>query len=190
MKLIVGLGNPGKQYEKTRHNLGFMAVDALAKNLGLSHADFKTHHKATALVAEAMVNGEKNLLVKPQTFMNTSGEAVLALATFYKLTPNDIVIAHDELDLPFGAQRITATSSAGGHNGVISVFEKLGTKNIVRLRLGIKNNQRAKIPGDKFVLLPFSLIERLQLKGVVARAAEALECLASNDAQKCMNQFN
>lgn len=188
MKLIVGLGNPGKQYEHTRHNLGFMVVDALAERLHAS--EWKKHHKANALVAEAMVGGEKCLMAKPQTFMNSSGEAVQALMAFYKLQSGDVIVAHDELDLPFGTLRISIDASAGGHNGVASVMEKLGTRNIIRLRMGIRGPQKGSIPSDKYVLLPFSLLERLKRKSIVSHAAEALECLAAHDAQTCMNRFN
>lgn len=188
MKLIVGLGNPGKKYENTRHNFGFMAVDVLASKMGAS--EWKKHHKAEALVAETTLGDEKCLFAKPQTFMNDSGKAVQDLVSFYKLSPADVVIAHDELDLPFGVMRITADASAGGHNGVASVIEKLGTKSFTRLRIGIRGPEKGKIPTDKFVLLPFSFFERLKKKAVLSRAAEALECLVSNDTQACMNKFN
>lgn len=190
MKLIVGLGNPGKQYEKTRHNAGCMALDAFAKTQGLAEAEWKKHHRANALVAELMVGETKCLLAKPQTFMNESGQAVQELMAFYKLQPTQVIIAHDELDLPFGGLRIQVDASAGGHNGVASVIDRLGSKNFVRLRIGVGGAQRGKIPTEKYVLLPFSFFERLKLKGVINRAAEALACLAEHDAQRCMNKFN
>jgi len=187
MRLIVGLGNPGTQYEKTRHNAGFMALDAFAK---AHDASFKAHHKAQAEVAEVVLDGQKVLLAKPHTFMNKSGEAVQALAQFYKINASDVIVVHDELDLPFGRLRINVDASAGGHNGVASVIEKLGTKAFTRLRVGIGSTHRGKIPTDKFVLLPFSLFERLKLRGVISSASEAIECLATNTAAICANKVN
>ena len=167
-----------------------MAVDAFAKAQGLAEAAWKKHHKTNALVAELMVGETKCLLAKPQTFMNESGQAVQDLIAFYKLEPKDVIVAHDELDLPFGSLRIQVDASAGGHNGVASVIERLGSKSFVRLRIGVGGAQRGKIPAEKYVLLPFSFFEKLKLKGVIKHAVEALECLASSDAQACMNRFN
>jgi PTH1 family peptidyl-tRNA hydrolase len=190
MKLIVGLGNPGKQYEKTRHNAGFMAVDALAKAHGISDAQWRKHHKANALVVELLLGGVKHLLAKPQTFMNDSGDAVQALLAFHKIDTANLIVAHDELDFPFGVSRITAEASAGGHNGVASIIERIGTKAFTRLRIGVNSDKRGKIPTEKFVLLPFSLFERLKLRSHLTQASDALECLISKNAQECMNKFN
>lgn len=188
MKLIIGLGNPGSKYEKTRHNAGFMAVDAFAK---LQNATaWKKHHKAEALVTEIMIDGQKHLLAKPQTFMNDSGKAVQDLMAFYKIEAANLVVVHDELDLPFATLRIVSDSSAGGHNGVSSVIETIGTKTFTRLRIGVGSEKRGKVPTATFVLLPFSLFERLKLKGVISQAAEAIGCLLSHDAKTCMNRFN
>ncbi len=187
MKLIVGLGNPGTQYQKTRHNAGFMALDAFAKAQG---ASFKQHHKAQVDVAEVVMDGQKVLLAKPLTFMNKSGEAVRALTNFYKIEAKDVVVVHDELDLPFGRLRINVDASAGGHNGVASVIEQLGTKAFTRLRIGIGSTHRGQIPTDKFVLLPFSFFEHLKLRGVISSASEAVECLATNTAAICANKVN
>ena len=190
MKLIVGLGNPGKQYEKTRHNAGFMTLDALAKAHGVAADDWKEHRQAKALVAEAMINGVKCLLVKPQTFMNDSGRAVQPLAAFYKVAIADIAAVHDELDIPFGTIRVTVGASAGGHKGVGSIIDTLGDKAFARVRIGIGSSSRGRIPTDTFVLQPFSLFERLKLSGHIGQAAKATECLITQGAQACMNRFN
>lgn len=139
MKLIVGLGNPGTEYEKHRHNIGFMAIDALADHFRV--LNFKD--KSKALVADVRVNSEKMLLVKPQTYMNLSGESVGDLARFYKIAPEDILVFHDELDLKAGDIRIKKGGGHAGHNGLKSIDSHIGTPDYWRVRVGIGH------PGDK-----------------------------------------
>ncbi len=135
MKIIIGLGNPGKEYGQTRHNTGFLFIDALCEAWGFP--DFTPEKKFSSLVSANVHDGGKVLLVKPETFMNRSGEAISALVGFFKLTPDDITIIHDDLDLPFGTWKVATDSGAAGHNGVASLIEHLGTKAFRRIRVGI-----------------------------------------------------
>lgn len=170
MKLIIGLGNPGKQYEKTRHNAGFMAVDFLMDKIDLG--SFKRQSKFKAEIAEGIIGGKKIIIAKPQTYMNNSGEAVQLLQSFYKIDPEDIIVVYDELDLPLGKIRVRDEGSSAGHNGIKSIIEKLGTDKFMRIRIGIKNEKAGKIPArfgsarraDKFVLSRFSILERINFK--------------------------
>jgi PTH1 family peptidyl-tRNA hydrolase len=135
MILIVGLGNPGKEYENTRHNLGFIFADKLQKELGFS--EFSANKKFDAEIAEGNYAGNKIILTKPQTFMNLSGEAVRKIMDFYKLTPEDILVLHDEIDLPAGKYRLATDSSSAGHNGVQNIIDQIGTQAFKRVRIGI-----------------------------------------------------
>lgn len=184
MKLIVGLGNPGKKYTSTRHNLGWMVLDAFAKNIGVSWSQFNKGPLEFCKFAPDVI------LAKPQTFMNESGKAVAALFTFYKLSAADLIVVHDELDLPFGSLRISADASAGGHNGVKSVIESVGSQGFTRLRLGVRTDRREKVPAEAFVLERFGLIERLKLSSYMPQYIEALQCLIENDTGKCMSRYN
>ncbi|MBP6889153.1 MAG: aminoacyl-tRNA hydrolase [Candidatus Moranbacteria bacterium] len=135
MKLIIGLGNPGKQYLQTRHNAGFRALDFLCE-----HFKFENFHQESRFHAEmsiGTVHGEKYLLIKPNTFMNQSGKTVHLLMQYYKLTPNDIIVLHDDLDIAPGLTKTTASSRAAGHNGVQNIIDQLGTQDFFRIRLGI-----------------------------------------------------
>ena len=134
IKLIVGLGNPGREYEATRHNAGFWWVDELARAHG---ANFKTDNKFHGLVARAALHGHETHLLKPQTFMNVSGRSVVALALFYKILPDQILVVHDELDLPPGSAKLKLGGGHGGHNGLKDIIAHLGTKEFWRLRIGI-----------------------------------------------------
>jgi PTH1 family peptidyl-tRNA hydrolase len=138
MKLIIGLGNPGREYECTRHNAGFMAMDAFADDID---ANWKNDAKRKALVATSDVNGKKVILAKPQTFMNLSGDATTALLSFYKIEPKNILLVHDDMDIEPGRIQFKLGGSPAGHNGVTSVYERLGTKEIQRLRIGIGRPQ-------------------------------------------------
>jgi peptidyl-tRNA hydrolase, PTH1 family len=184
MKLIVGLGNPGKKYASTRHNLGWMVMDAFAKNIGVGWSAFNKGPLEFCKFAPDVI------LIKPQTFMNESGKAVSALFSFYKVSPADLIIVHDELDLPFGSLRISFDASAGGHNGVKSVIDAIGSQAFTRLRLGVKTDRRDKVPADAFVLERFGLLERLKLNSYMPDYLEALQCLIENDPQKCMTRYN
>lgn len=162
MRLIIGLGNPGKKYEATRHNAGFRAVDELARQKNLS---WQLNKKFKSEVAE----GPDYLLIKPQTFMNKSGEAVATILRYYKLLPKTLfgtkkdadltgvlTVIHDELDLPLSSYKIVQNNSSAGHRGVQSIIDYLKTKNFKRIRIGISTETREQIPGDDFVLQKFS----------------------------------
>lgn len=164
MILIAGLGNPGAKYEKTRHNIGFMILDALAKNFD---ADFKEDKKNKAQIAEHTMTFEgrtgrtRLLLVKPQTFMNNSGETITRLVNFYKLRPEDQVwIVHDDLDIEIGALRVRLNGSSAGQKGIQSIIEKLGTDKFIRFRVGIKPPTKQPKPAEEFVLEKFNAQEK------------------------------
>ncbi len=185
---LLALGNPGKKYQNTRHNLGQMALDYFAREHGC--AEWKEHHKAAVMLTELQQEGHKIYLVKPLSYMNDSGKPVRALLDFYKASPDDVILIHDELDLPAGDIRITPEASAGGHNGLKSVFNYLNTQSIRRIRLGIKNKKLDKIPTDKFVLQPFGLLERRKIEKQLPLYSEAIACMMNDSTETCMNQFN
>ena len=137
MKLIVGLGNPGKEYEKTRHNIGFMVIDAFASKLGIS----LTKEKYNGLYNETLIGGEKVILLKPQSYINLSGEVIRKFVDFYKIDLNDILIIHDDLDLPVGVYKLKQHGSSGGHNGLKNIELHLGTQEYKRIKIGISNNK-------------------------------------------------
>lgn len=170
MKLIVGLGNPGSQYAATRHNLGFMVVDQLAADLG---ASWQLETKFQAELAWAELAGQKVLLAKPQTFMNLSGQAVQAIAQYYKIAPADAWVVFDDLDTPFGRLRIRQGGSSSGHQGVESTIRHLGQE-FWRFKMGISLNDRAKEPSEAYVLKPFNANERPALPGIIEAAATQL----------------
>ncbi len=168
MKIIVGLGNPGKQYEKTRHNAGFIILDELQKKWGFP--EFSLSKKFNAEISEGIAkrftlplesstHPPKIILVKPQSFMNHSGKAVRTIMDFYKLEPKDMIVIHDDLDIDLGSFKISTNTSAGGHNGIQSIIDHIGTQQFKRIRIGIEGAERKKtrtIPGDVFVLQNFS----------------------------------
>ena len=167
MKLIIGLGNPGEKYKNNRHNAGFIILDELQKNWGFT--DFEFSKKFEAEISEGNLEGEKIVLAKPQTFMNNSGEAVQKIINFYKLTPEDILVIHDDLDINLEEFRIATDSRAAGHNGVQDIIEKIGTQNFKRIRIGIEGEEKRKtrtIPGDVFVLQDFSTEELEVIKNL------------------------
>lgn len=159
MKIIVGLGNPGAMYERTRHNAGFLALDKFLEHSGKKTENY--HNKFQSQVWDFQVNDTKIIVMKPQTFMNNSGQAVREAMRFYKADPTgDLIIIHDEIDLPLGRMRLVTDSSAAGHNGVQNIFDQLDTQNITRIRIGIESRQsRAELPTDSFVLSPFTTEE-------------------------------
>ncbi len=171
ISLIVGLGNVGAEYKETRHNVGFMAVDALKKEKGFpawqKKAKFKTQ------ITEEFIGGKKVILAKPSTFMNLSGEAVRALKDFYKLKNSDITIIHDELDIPFGTVKEKTSGGSAGHNGLKSIISHIG-EDFHRIRIGIKNDQLEKMDPADFVLARFSKSEEKDLKQVIKAATEKL----------------
>lgn len=185
MKMIAGLGNPGSEYAKTKHNVGFMYLDALAEHLGAT--DWR--NKYDALVAEARIGSEKVLLVKPLTYMNESGRAIGPLMNFYKLDPEDIIVAHDDMDIPVGTVRIRKKGSAGGHNGMKSILYHVGDENFPRIRIGIGR----PLPGwtvVKHVLAPFAPEDVEKIQEAVKYLVPAAECIITEGADMAMNKFN
>jgi len=186
MHLIVGLGNPGADYAKTRHNAGFLLVEKLAAQW---KAGWNNERKFFARLAKAECAGKKVLLCEPQTFMNLSGEAVAAVCQFYQLPPGYILVAVDDADLPLGEIRLRPGGGSGGHHGLDSVAQHLGSKVYARLRIGIgRKNEARQITGH--VLGKFSADEDTVLERVLTRAAQQVECWLTAGLQKAMNQFN
>lgn len=183
IKLIVGLGNPGKKYEQTRHNIGFLVLDRLACGYG---AEMANHLRWRAHVAK--VPGLGAILMKPQTFMNESGQSVGAAVRFYKLSPENVFVVYDDVSLPFGALRFRMAGSAGGHNGVKSIISHLGSDKFLRLKLGIGNDTRNSMVGH--VLGKFSADERNQLENTLATAADAVQLALSEGVEAAANSFN
>lgn len=188
MKIICGLGNPGREYEGHRHNIGFMVLDALAARW---KAPF-TSRKFDGELAQASYAGDKVLLLKPQTFMNLSGTSLGAAARFYKVPAADVLVVHDELDLPFGQLMLKAGGGTGGHNGLNSIREAWGEEGYGRLRFGIGKptgvNAKERVVGH--VLGDFSRAEGEALAELVTRACEGCEAWAKHGMQKAMNGFN
>jgi PTH1 family peptidyl-tRNA hydrolase len=184
--LIVGLGNPGGEYATHRHNVGFQVVDELARAHGLSFLRVK---RARARVAQGQIAGRKVLLAKPQTFMNLSGRAVGRLRRFYEIPSDCILVIYDELDLPFGRLRMRSEGGAGGHKGMRSIIETLGTQEFPRLRVGIDRPQGGLDPAA-YVLQPFDEEQRTQVTGIVERAVAAIECWLMEGIGTAMDRFN
>ena len=185
MYLIVGLGNPGEEYTRTRHNLGFMLIDKLAAEAG---ANVK-RKECQALVGNATIEGERVVLVKPQTFMNLSGEAVRCLTSKYETDANSLIVISDDLALPFGTIRLRERGSAGGHNGLKSIIGAFGTNEFARLRIGIQPEHQLS-DAKKFVLSEFSNAEKEILNEVLDRAAEALRSILRDGIRKAMSLYN
>ncbi|WP_230596804.1 MULTISPECIES: aminoacyl-tRNA hydrolase [Nocardiaceae] len=181
--LIVGLGNPGPQYEKTRHNVGFMVADALAGRIGSA---FSSHKKSNSDIVQARLGSRSVVIAKPRTFMNLSGQPVAALARFFSIEPANIVVVHDELDIDFGALRLKLGGGEGGHNGLRSISQHLSTKDYLRVRVGVGRPPGRMDPAS-FVLKPFSAAERKDLGVVVEEAADAAELLLSAGLEAAQN---
>lgn len=179
MKLIVGLGNPGKQYEKTRHNIGFETLNALQEALASCQpSPWEFAKKFNADLSGCAVGGEKIVLAKPRTFMNDSGAAVAALAHFYKIPAREIIIVHDDKDIPLGELKVQTNRGSAGHNGVQSVIAALGTEDFTRVRVGIgSKNEKAMRDVPSFVLGRFGWFERKHAGAAVAQGADALRAL-------------
>lgn len=189
MFLIVGLGNPGNKYTKTRHNVGFLVVSALAEKYGLK---FKNQPKFQSYIAEGGLQEEKVILAMPMTYMNNSGLAVSSLAQFYKIKIENIIVIHDEIDLPLGKMRVSFGASSGGHNGVASIIRDLGRKNFIRLRIGIGNelSMSRKVPSEKFVLQNFSRDEIKIISAEMEKYIEVVEMILKDGYEKAMEEFN
>jgi len=183
--LIIGLGNPGREYRDNRHNFGFMLIDRLM--IRLNARGMKLQSKA--IVTDAPYNEHKLILAKPQTYMNLSGQSAQGLIHFYKLELSNVLIAHDDLDLPFGAIRMRPTGGPGGQKGLASTIEQLGTKDIPRLRLGI-GRPPGKMDPAAYVLQDFSKDEMKELSSILDRAADAVLTFVADGLDKAMNKYN
>ena len=184
MKLIVGLGNPGREYEHTRHNVGFQVAEELARRYRVT---LKAHAKWKARVAKVAEIGDGVLLAEPTTFMNLSGWAVREIAAFHKLGPSDVLVVVDDADLPLGRLRMRTGGSAGGHNGLKSIIQELGTVEFPRLRVGV-GRQAGELKNH--VLGRFSADEKAHIDAAVKRAADAAELFAREDILAAMNRYN
>ncbi|GIG96552.1 aminoacyl-tRNA hydrolase [Plantactinospora mayteni] len=186
--LLVGLGNPGKEYARHRHNVGFLVADLLAERIG---AKFGRHRRAVAEVAEGRLGfgGPKLVLAKPMTYMNLSGGPVAALAQFYKVPVDQVVAVHDELDIPYGQIRLKQGGGEGGHNGLRSMSKSLGTKDYLRVRFGIGRPPGRQDPAD-FVLSDFSSVERKELEFLVDRAADTAEAIVTRGLEWAQNAYH
>ncbi|GMU00042.1 aminoacyl-tRNA hydrolase [Corallococcus caeni] len=188
MKLICGLGNPGREYERHRHNVGFMVVDAL---LARARAEL-TQDKFQARVGQGTLGGERILFVEPQTYMNLSGRSVAEAARFYKVAVQDVLVVHDELDLPFGRLQLKAGGGAGGHNGLKSMVQCLGEDAFIRVRVGIGKpegpNAKERVAG--YVLSNFDDGERRQLEELIGKAADMAESWVRDGLATAMNRHN
>ena len=184
MYVIAGLGNPGKKYENTRHNIGFITIDQLAEK-----HDIKVDKlKFKALVGEGRISGQKVILVKPQTYMNLSGESLQEVVNFYKIDPENLIVIYDDIDLELGTLRIRKAGSAGTHNGMRSVVQHLNSKDFPRIRIGMGG------PGKRdlvdFVIGGVSKDEKNVLEDTVTKAVEAIECIVEKGTDMAMNRFN
>ncbi len=184
--LIVGLGNPGPQYEATRHNVGFLVADVLAARIG---AKFTSHKKSNSEVIQARLSDRPVVVAKPRTFMNLSGQPVAALARFFSVDPGNIVIVHDELDIEFGSIRLKLGGGEGGHNGLRSISQQLGTKDYLRTRVGV-GRPPGRMDAAAYVLKPFSAAERKDLGVICEEAADAAEMLLRDGLEAAQNQVH
>ena len=184
MYIIVGLGNPGKQYENTRHNMGFLAVDLLAEkyNIDVNKIKFKS------LVGEGRIAGQKVLLVKPQTYMNLSGEAVRQAMDFYKIDPEELIVIYDDIDIPTGTFRIRKKGSPGTHNGMRNIFQHIQTNDFPRIRVGIGSGKKDNLAG--YVTGGISKSEQEILADVLKNSADAAACIIEKGIDKAMNEYN
>jgi PTH1 family peptidyl-tRNA hydrolase len=202
MKVIVGLGNPGKKFERTRHNLGFMVIESL-KSEFKHFSDWKKSKKLLSKISEGKIDSERVILVKPQTFMNDSGKAVKSLIRNFLLNKTMtelskcLFVIHDDIDIPLGKIKISVGRGSAGHKGVQSIIDEIGTKNFVRFRIGIKPNSKFKMQNAKlkfkiqnFVLEKFNKEEEKILKEVFEMACRAIEMAIKEGVEKAMSEFN
>lgn len=183
--LIAGLGNPGRRYQKTRHNIGFMTLDHLAKRLGESF----TRVESKALVAKAMHQGCRLILVKPQTYMNDSGKAIGALVRFYKIPCENLMIVYDDVDLPIGTLRMRPTGGSAGQKGMKSIIQHLGTQDFPRLRIGI-DRPPGRMDAAAYVLQPFAKDETDIIQAALESAADSILAYVTQGLENAMNRYN
>ena len=186
MYIIAGLGNPGREYENTRHNAGFASLDALAKRHGIE----LTTRKFQALTGSGYIDGQKVLLVKPQTYMNLSGESLRAACDFFKVDPEEgLIVIYDDISLAPGQLRVRKKGSAGGHNGIKNIIAQLGTQNFLRVKVGVGEKPAGWDLAD-YVLGHFSKEEQVLMEEAFLRAADAASALLTEDVERVMNQYN
>ena len=183
--LITGLGNPGREYRLTRHNVGFMAIDALVKEWSLTTQKIQSK----AIITTGNIKGNKVILAKPQTYMNLSGQAVSGLMNFYKISLDHLLVIHDDIDLPFGTIRIRPGGGSAGQKGVGSIIERLGTQEFARMRLGV-GRPPGQMESADYVLQSFSKEDEEFLKGFLLKAGEAAEEFIIQGLNAAMNKFN
>lgn len=191
MWLVVGLGNPGKKYERNRHNVGFRVVDELARRHGLG----PLREKFKGETGGGSIAGQKVTVLKPMEFMNLSGFAVQRAAQFHHVEPGRVVVVHDEIDLPFGKLRVKAGGGHGGHNGLRSIHAQLGSPDYLRVRVGVGKPEkhgggRGEGAVASYVLSDFSAVETAELDGVIGKAADAVEAILTRGHAAAMNDFN
>jgi PTH1 family peptidyl-tRNA hydrolase len=186
VKLIVGLGNPGEEYELTPHNLGFLAIDRIAGDLGVE----VKNRQCRALTARAVLGDVPVLLAKPVTYMNLSGLSVRELVAKHDVQPeSDLIVIQDELDFPLGTLRIHTRRSSAGHNGIESIIDALGTQDFLRIRIGVAPDRKVE-DGERYLLTPFRKAELAVVDGILDSAADAVKAILSEGAAAAMNRFN
>ncbi len=192
MLLIIGLGNPGQKFQKTRHNLGWQVLDLLQKKWKKEHnfSNWKKVKKFKAEINKGKIGNKKIILVKPLTFMNLSGQAIKLLISYYKIQPKDLFVIHDDIDIPLGKIKISKNQGAAGHKGIQSMIEELGTKNFARLRIGIKPENSKPKNVEKFVLLKVNKNDEKNIEEAIGKTIEAIEKIIKEGLEKTMNKFN
>jgi len=200
MFLIVGLGNPGKKYENTRHNVGFKAIDEIATNFEFSVFSSRFASEVgnrqsifNTKISKRILKDQKIFLIKPQGFMNNSGKTVKSLIKTHTFNPNNLIVIHDDIDLPIGKIRINKNRGVGGHRGIESIIKELKTKNFIRFRIGIKpatNDKQQVIRIEKFVLQKFSKEENEIIKKVTKKTIEAIKIIVEQGVERAMNKYN
>lgn len=185
VKCIIGLGNPGKQYENTRHNVGFMAIDKISEEFGVSVSQLKWH----ALIGDVRIGSDRVILIKPQTYMNNSGIAVREIVNFYKLESEDIVVICDDIDINFGKIRIRKNGTAGTHNGLKSIVKELGTSNFVKLKVAV-GHKPEKMDLADFVLSKFTSEDKKIIDEEIDGVKDAAIMTIKNGVDSAMNEFN
>ncbi len=189
MKLIVGLGNPGRAYARHRHNIGFICLNRFARSEGIKFA----HKKGLARIGTGKVDNNDVVLAKPQTFMNNSGRSVSRLIKKFNIDLDDLIVIHDDLDLPLAKIRLSFGSSSGGHKGINSVIQEIGSQDFIRLRIGIGRPDKPEISEDDvidYVLSDFSPTEKRAIGKIIPTIGEAILCLLSEGLTTAMNKFN
>ncbi|MFH1656633.1 MAG: aminoacyl-tRNA hydrolase [Candidatus Nealsonbacteria bacterium] len=187
MIIIIGLGNSGIKYNNTRHNIGFKVIDQFAEKKNFP--EFKLSKKFNSLISQYNLNNKKIVLAKPQTFMNESGKAVKSLTNFYKTKKTELIVIHDDIDLPTEKIKISKDRGSAGHKGIESIISEIGNKNFIRFRIGIQSHKKINTT-EKFVLQKFTKQEINILKNITKKTIEAIEFLITNGLEKTMNKYN